>query len=317
MRRIVLATLALALLSAAPAEASDHLMLVNEVYPSANASEQFVELRDPASEPFPSPPYRLRLYEADGTPFSPERSQEFAQPYPFASTSQPVVFGPPGGAPLNVALPTDTSQVCFEQGPLASPRRIHCIGYGSVTNPIQLGMPITQTPAAGQSVQLQFCGKVAPSAPTPGAANTQTGACSGGGGSTPGGGGPGGGTGGGGPGGGDTQDLTPPQQKVGAKKRQDVDRLAVTVTLSEAGRVTARGSVNVRGAARLFRFKPVTRSAAANTPVKLRLRLGRAARRSVKAALRDGRRIKARISIAARDGAGNPSSAKRTIQLTD
>jgi hypothetical protein len=96
-----------------------------------------------------------------------------------------------------------------------------------------------------------------------------------------------------------------------------VDRLAVRVTLSEAGRVTVRGRINVPDAARALRFKPVTRSAAANTAMRIRLKLARKPRRAVKAALRDGRRLRARITIVARDAAGNPSTAKRTIRLTD
>jgi hypothetical protein len=288
-------------------------MQVSEVYPSATSSEQFVELRDPVLEPFPSPPYRLRLYHGDGTPFDPDRSQTFSDPPPFANITEPVVFGAGGPNALTVVFPADTAQVCFESVNGGTPRRIHCIGYGAVTTPVKLGMPVTATPPAGQSVQRQSCGRVAPAPPTPGAANTETGACGGAG--QPGGGGGGGGTGDGG--GGATSDLTPPQQKLAGKRRQDVDRLAVGVTLSEAGEVTVRGRVGVPDAARLVRFRAVTRSVAANTPVRIRLRLARKARRAVKAALRDGRRLRARVAIAARDGSGNMSIARRAIRLTD
>jgi len=127
----------------------------------------------------------------------------------------------------------------------------------------------------------------------------------------------GGESGGGETGAGDAEDLTRPQQKVAGRRRQDVDRLAVTVTLDEAGHITARGRVNVPDAARLFRFRPVTRSAAPNEPVRLRLRLAPRARRAVKAAIADGRRLRARITIFARDAAGNPSTARKAIRLTD
>jgi hypothetical protein len=96
-----------------------------------------------------------------------------------------------------------------------------------------------------------------------------------------------------------------------------VDRLAVGVTLNEAGTVTVRARVSVPDAARVVRFRPVTRSVAANTSVRFRLRLARRARRSVKAALRDDRRLIARVTIAARDGSGNVSTARRRIRLTD
>jgi hypothetical protein len=73
----------------------------------------------------------------------------------------------------------------------------------------------------------------------------------------------------------------------------------------------------VPDAARVFRFRPVTRDADANEPVRIRLKLARKARRAVKAALRDGRRVRARVTIAARDTSGNLSSATRRIRLTD
>jgi hypothetical protein len=316
MRRSLLAALTFPLVLAAPAVASDHRMQVSEVFPSATASEQFVELRDPAVEPFPFPPYRLRLYQGDGTPFDPDRSQTFSHPPPFAGSTDPFTYRTGGPNALTVTLPTDTAQVCFESAAGGGTRRIHCIGYGSVTTPVKFGMPVTAAPAAGQSIQVQSCGRVAAAAPTPDAANTETGICSGGGSPPPGGGGTGGGPGGGG-GTDDATDLTPPQQRVSGRRRQDVDRLAVGVTLSEAGRVTVRARVNVPDAARLLRFRPVTRSVGANTPVRIRLRLARKPRRTVKAALHDGRRLRARITIAARDVSGNVSTARRAIRLTD
>jgi hypothetical protein len=314
MRRSVLAAIPLALVLASPTLASDHLMLVNEVFPSATASEEFVELRDPVPEPFPASSYTVAVYDAGGAQ---QDAQTFAtQPHPFANSTQPFVIGQGGDAQSELDLPGGTAQICFQQGT----RLIHCIGYGNVTNPVKAGMPIAQTPPPGQSVQLQApCGSAAPAAPTRDAANAVVpGACPGSGAPPPGGGAGGGGGGAGGGGGGGAQDLTPPRQKLGGRKRQDVDRLAVTVTLDEPGRVTVRGSVNVPGgAARLVRFKSVTRTVAADTPVKVRLRLGRQARRSVKRTLRRGRALRARVTVAAVDTAGNPSTAKRTIRLTD
>src|SRR5688500_5502304 len=58
----VLATLFLA----APASASDHLMKVNEILPSGAGGAQFVELLDPAPEPFGAPPYRLVVHAPSG-----------------------------------------------------------------------------------------------------------------------------------------------------------------------------------------------------------------------------------------------------------
>src|SRR5712691_10041382 len=52
----------------APARASDHLLKINEVMVSigGNPAAQFVELIDPFNEPFPSPPYKLVVFDANG-----------------------------------------------------------------------------------------------------------------------------------------------------------------------------------------------------------------------------------------------------------
>jgi hypothetical protein len=198
---------------------------------------------------------------------------------------------------LAFAIPAGAVEVCF----YGDGNPVNCLRYG--------GLAI----GPGQSAQRQSCG-VGVATATPDAANAETGCGGGGSGDGDDTGGGGGGTGGGGV---DATDLTPPQQKLAGRRRQDVDRAAVTVTLNEAGTVTVRGRVNVPDAARVLRFKPVTRAVAANTPKRIRLKLGRKARRTVRAALRDGRRLKARVTIAARDTSGNPSTAKRTIRLTD
>jgi hypothetical protein len=302
MRRSVPLALLLALLVSAPAWADHHFMLVNEVAPGAEA-DQFIELRDPFSESFPAfRDYSVAATDAAGTVLE---SQVLTEPPPFEFrfSTAPFVLGRAGvtakDRDLAFVIPAGAAKVCFYGDGFA----VNCLTYGNVAIP------------AGQSAQRQSCGAVAAATPTPDAANTETGAC--GGGSTPPPGSPGTGPGSGGGGTGGASDLTPPQQKVSGRRRQDVDRLAVGVTLSEAGAVTVRGRVNVPDAARVVRFRPVTRSAAANTRVRVRLRLARKPRRAVKAALRDDRRLRARITIVARDASGNPSTARRAIRLTD
>src|SRR3954468_4157607 len=59
--------LGLTLAAASPAWGTYHLNLVNEVFPSATTSQQFVELKDPVGEPFPPPDdYWLALYDGAG-----------------------------------------------------------------------------------------------------------------------------------------------------------------------------------------------------------------------------------------------------------
>jgi hypothetical protein len=301
MRRSVLAALTLFLLLAPPGYAAHHLMQVTEVAPGGGQADQFIELRDPQPEPFPNPAYAVAATDSAGTVI-PGAVQDLP-PGPLRNTTAPFLIGganvTPQDTALEFAIPAQAARVCFYDNAAAAGFPINCLAYG--------GTAI----APGQSAQRQSCGVVA-APPSPDSPNGETG-CGGG----TGGGGTGGGGGGGGTGGGDAEDLTRPQQKVAGRQRQDVDRLAVTVTLNEAGRVSARGRVNVPGAARVFRFRPVSRSAAANEPVRLRLRLAPRARRVVKAALDDGRRLRARITISARDDAGNPSTSRRTVRLTD
>jgi hypothetical protein len=301
MRRSIALPFVLGLALAPSAWADHHFMQVNEVAPAGSQADQFIELRDPVPESFPpTRQYSVAARDAGGAVVA---SQVLTEPPPFEfrNSTAPFVLGGANVTPqdraLAFAIPASAVEVCFYGG--TNP--VNCLKYG--------GLAI----GPGQSAGRQSCG-VGVATATPDAANAETGC--GGGGSDDGGGG-GGGTGGGGGGGGDAGDLTPPQQKLAGRRRQDVDRLAVRITLNEAGRVTVRGRVNVPDAARVLRFKPVTRSAAANTAVRIRLKLARKARRAVKAALRDGRRLKARVTIAARDTSGNASTAKRTIRLTD
>jgi hypothetical protein len=295
MRRSIPAALTMMLVLASPAYAAHHLMQVTEVAPGGGQADQFIELRDPVPEPFPNPAYSVAATDGAGTVI--QGAVQDLPPGPLRNTTAPFLIGganvTPQDTALEFAIPAHAAGICFYDNGVAAGFPINCLNYGGTTIP------------PGQSAQRQSCGVVA-APPSPDAQNGETGC------------GAGGGTGGdGGGGGGGAEDLTPPQQKVAGRLRQDVDRLAVTVTLSEAGRVTARGRVNVPGASRVYRFRPVSRSVDANEPVRLRLRLARKGRRSVKAALDDGRRLRARITISARDAAGNPSTAKKAIRLTD
>jgi hypothetical protein len=270
-------------------------MLVTEVAPAGGPAEQFIELRDPVPEPFPLPEYSVAATGADGAVLG---SQVLTPPFPFRDSTAPFVLGGSNVTARHVALgfaiPAGAARACFYTGDSPPSGLINCLEYG--------GLAI----APGQSAQRQSCGAVAVAAPTPNAPNVETGVCSGGGG------------GGGGDPPGPGADETAPQQKLAGKRRQDVDKLALTVTLSEAGSVTARASVNVPRAARVLRFRSVTRSVAADRPAKLRLLLGRKARRTVKNALARGARLTARVTVVARDVAGNRGPRlERRVRLSD
>ena len=69
------------------------------------------------------------------------------------------------------------------------------------------------------------------------------------------------------------------------------------------------------GAAKVLRFKTVRRDVAANTTVKLRLKLAKKNLRAVKRALRT-RKLKAKVAVTAKDSAGQSSVRRQTIRLT-
>src|SRR5215208_7822756 len=190
-RRLLLLALALVIFGAlvSPAWAVDHLMRVNEVFPSATVSQQFVELKDPGGEPYPFPSYILALHAGDGSLIRQQTLDENG----FRGSTSPflVANSVPRDAELTVdPLPAAGGQLCFYRGgSVSAANRINCLGYGSISMPLGDTGPL---PPAGQSVQRLACGTIGAAAPTRDAENA---ACP-----------SGGGGGGGGSGGGDATD---------------------------------------------------------------------------------------------------------------
>ena len=107
-----------------------------------------------------------------------------------------------------------------------------------------------------------------------------------------------------------------PTASITAPSRQKVRKLYVKASMNEAGRLRATGRVNVGGdAAKIYRFKPVTRTASPNVAVKLRLKLTKKSSRAVRRALRR-KRLRAKVTVTARDSAGQEAVEQRTIRLT-
>jgi hypothetical protein len=98
-------------------------------------------------------------------------------------------------------------------------------------------------------------------------------------------------------------------------KRQRVRQLTVRATMSEAGTIAASGIVDIPNAARLYRFKEVSATAAPGVIVKLRLKLPGKALKAARRALRHHRRVRATITIKAQDAAGNVAVQTRTVTL--
>ena len=315
MRRFALSlALAFALLPTSSALAADHLQTVSEVMLSTggDTSAQFVELRATSDQPFPLT-YRIASYDSAGgsvgshTLSSMGIASASTDPYLISTAAADTALTTSGDETLPAGfLPAGGGQVCFEQG--MAVRRIQCVAYGCIATGFeaQSGTSNTVAPPDGQSVQRQGSGSTyRVAAPTPKTANQSGGsaACTGG--------------GGGGGGGGGSGDTTDPDLAVGRKKRQDVDRLAVTVTLDEDARVVVTGSVNVPGASAKVKVRKATRKVDANAKTKIRVKLKRKAKRRVKAALDDGAKSKASLRVVATDAAGNSSTARPKIRLKD
>src|SRR3954454_18887637 len=201
-KRLALVASALALGLPASAAASYHLNTVNEVFPSATASQQFVELKDPQPEPFPDAigPYYLALYNGAGGFLA---KQTLNPDDGFRDSTAPFLVGAsaPRDAPLSFVLPGGSGQLCFYRGdPQAAGQRVDCLGYGSISMPLGDTGPL---PPAGKSLQRLACGDVGVAAPT---RDTENAACPSGG-------------GGGGGGGGGSGDQTDPRVKLKASKR--------------------------------------------------------------------------------------------------
>jgi hypothetical protein len=121
--------------------------------------------------------------------------------------------------------------------------------------------------------------------------------------------------GGGGGGGGGGADKFAPLQTLSFAAVQDIDKLRVTTRSTEAGTITATGTVGMPGASKALRFKPAKRAVAANVKTTLKLKLSKKSLRSAKRALKKRKHLKAKIVLTAVDKAGNKRATKITIGL--
>ena len=110
-------------------------------------------------------------------------------------------------------------------------------------------------------------------------------------------------------------DLAPVSSLVSPPK-QAIGKLYVRASMNEAGTLTATGTVRVpSGAARLLKFKRVSRAVSANVPVTLRLKLSRSGLRAARRALRRGKKLRAKVTLTATDTTGHQSVRKQAIRL--
>ncbi len=114
------------------------------------------------------------------------------------------------------------------------------------------------------------------------------------------------------PGGGPGADRTAPKQELSARRKQDVDKLTVTVISDEDGTVAGRAVVAVPGSKKAVKSKRASASTGANHAAKLRLKFSKKSLRAIKSAIENGKRPKAKVRVSTTDRSGN-ASAKEIV----
>jgi hypothetical protein len=192
MRRfaaLLVGLFAIAGVCAAPAFATFHLEMANEVMLASSSGDsgvQFVELLDHGgTEEAFTPvfaPYRLVIYDAAGNKLgehelSPSGLRDAAmadREYLLSTAAANSAFGVTGDEVLDVNLPLGAGQACFEANP--DPPAFSCLTWGTITKPVPTNSMGTGSvhgpvPANGKSDQRLTDHSVVPASPTPKAPN--------------------------------------------------------------------------------------------------------------------------------------------------
>jgi hypothetical protein len=290
--RIAATVVFVLLLGAVPAQATFHQMRVNEVMLSTggNPSAQFVELLDPADEPFPSTagPYKIVVYDASGAKLGAHtistallQGRDNTKPLLISTAASDAAFGVAGDEQLEVPLPS-VGQVCYTAG--SSESAFDCVAWGCISAPAASRLTRVPVPADGQSVQLQdLSGSTFQLAqPTPKAQNvpgTTAAPC-----------------------------ANPPSNAFSVKSRKSLKNGSVRITVKVAGpgRVTAKDAGSGKA-----RFKTVKVSASKAGTVTLTVKPTAAARKLI--AKRGKLKVKALITFA--PSGGSPASHKTSFTL--
>jgi hypothetical protein len=90
--------------------------------------------------------------------------------------------------------------------------------------------------------------------------------------------------------------------------------ILISVRLDEIAKVQATASLNVPGAAKVFRLRSSTLNVAAQKQVTIKLKLPKKALAAVKRALARSKKVVASVKVTATDGAGNLSTVTRKIR---
>ena len=113
-------------------------------------------------------------------------------------------------------------------------------------------------------------------------------------------------------------DTTAPAIARGGAATQRVLRqrgVFIVVTPTEAGTVTAKGRVSIRGSSKSLKLRPVTKQLADGRTATLKLTLKPKALTAIRRALEARKRPAAKVTVTATDAAGNLTTKSRTIKL--
>src|SRR3954470_1495656 len=188
---VTLALGGLALL-AAPAHATFHLEMVNEVMLASSGGDtgvQFVELLDRGgSEEAFTPvfgPYKLVVYDGAGNKLGEHGlsagglrgAASGGREYLISTAAADMAFAVSGDERLDVSLPRSAGQACFEANP--DPPAFSCLTWGAITkrvptNSMGTGSANGPVPPDGASDQRQGDDSMVAAVPTPKAPNRAT-----------------------------------------------------------------------------------------------------------------------------------------------
>jgi hypothetical protein len=290
---------------AAPAQATFHLEKVNEVMlasKTGDAGVQFVELLDRGgSEEAFTPvfaPYKLVVYDAAGNKLgehglNPDglRAAASGREYLISTAAADAAFGVSGDERLDVSLPRNAGQACFEANP--NPPAFSCITWGAITkavatNSMGSGSASGPVPPAGASDQRQADGSVVAAIPTPKAPNRST---------AP----------------GNPAIVTPfagirVVSRTAKVKRR---RVAIRLRCPVGSNGSCRGKVTLSARRGRAVFGSARFAIAASKSKPVRIRLSRVALRR----LARHRRLAARVRVDARDAAGTPRTSRGGLTI--
>ena len=151
-------------------------MRINEV---GLGDAQFVELLDPADEPFPTDqgPYKVVVFDGAGTRTAAHtvssallQGRDNTQPLLISSAGANSAYAVTGDETLSAALPSP-GQACFTKG--AGETKVNCVSWGCIDKPVSASSTRIPAPGAGASAQRQGVGSTTfqLAKPTPKAAN--------------------------------------------------------------------------------------------------------------------------------------------------